>query len=80
MKDDPVPGHFYREQLRVAPDPEKILYEIEDELKHRTRKGQKETLVKYLFYPQKFNEWTSNENFVQGADNDVPPAKKKRNK
>lgn len=78
LKDDPVPGHFYRQQLRLAPDPKEVLYEIEKTLKKRTRGGKKEEFVKWLFYPDKFNEWTDQKNIVHGSDSKPKKRKKRR--
>jgi len=46
---------YYAEQLRLAPDPEKIIFEIEEVLDERISKedGKPQILVKYLYYPCK---------------------------
>lgn len=83
LKDDPVPGHFYQQQLRLAQDPKTILFEIEDVLKTRTRKGKKESLVKYMFYPEKFSEWKTKKDIQNGPDildGNKPKRKKRRKK
>ena len=61
----PLRGHYYREQLTKSPHPGEVEYFfIEKILKSRTRKGKKEFLVKYLFYPNKFNKWIPEQNIV----------------
>jgi len=58
MKDE-VKGHFYSEQLTKCPSPEKKnhFFEIEKVLKTKTIKKTKYLFVKYLYYPNKFNQW-----------------------
>ena len=48
---------FYAEQLRLAPNPENLAFEIEEVLDEKISKedGKSRILVKYLFYPRKFN-------------------------
>ncbi len=56
---DKVPGHFYREQLTKAPAPDykKDFFFVEKILSERVMKGQKYFLVKFLYYPNKFNQY-----------------------
>lgn len=77
LADDVVPGHFYKQQLRLAPDPKTIMYEIEKTLKTRTVKGKKQKLVKWLMYPNKFNTWEDEKNIIKGADSDSKAKRKK---
>lgn len=65
---DPVPGSYYKEQLKPAPKPtESTDWTVEKILKRRTTKGKKEVFVKFLFYPPKFNMWLPAEN-VKGHE------------
>jgi hypothetical protein len=65
---DPVPGHFYQEQLTVAPSPDykKDFFEVEKIIASKTIKKKKFYLVKFLYYPSKFNEFVSEENLIKG--------------
>lgn len=56
---DEVPGWYYAQQLKPALKPTASTdWLIEDILKERTTpKGEKQVLVKFLFYPPKFNLW-----------------------
>lgn len=64
---DPVKGNFYSEQLLKTNVPgDRDLFEIEKVLKTKTVKGKKFLLVKYLYYPSKFNQYVSEENLVIG--------------
>lgn len=55
---DEVPGWYYAQQLKPAIKPTRSTdWLIEDVLKKRTVRGKKQVLVKYLFYPPKFNQW-----------------------
>ena len=62
---DKVTGHFYQEQLTPAPVPEyqKDFFLVEKILGQKTVKGQKFFLVKFLFYPSKFNQYIPESNF-----------------
>ena len=61
---DKVPGHFYRQQLTKAPAPnyKKDFFFVEKILSEKTMKGQKYYLVKYLYYPSKFNQFVPEKN------------------
>ncbi len=61
---DKVPGHFYRQQLTKAPTPnyKKDFFFVEKILSEKTMKGQKYYLVKYLYYPSKFNQFVPEKN------------------
>lgn len=64
MKDE-VKGFFYKEQLtKIQPPKEDRIFEVEEVLKTKTVKKKKWCLVKYLFYPAKFNQWIPEENFT----------------
>jgi hypothetical protein len=62
---DEYPGHFYKEQLVKAPDPnnKKRFFEVEKILKTKKVKNKTFYLVKYLYYPAKFNQYIPEENF-----------------
>lgn len=66
LKNDKVPGRFYRQVLRPAPDAKDpdFYFEVEDVLKTRGSGKKKELFVKYLFYPSKFNEWVPASNLM----------------
>jgi len=63
MKDN-VPGSFYKEQLvkTEKPDYKTNFFEIEKILGSKKVKGKKYFLVKFLYYPSKFNEFIPEEN------------------
>lgn len=62
---DPVPGSYYKQQLKTAPKPTDATYwTVEKVLKRRTVRGKEEVLVKFLFYPPKFNQWLPAENVI----------------
>ncbi len=56
---DKVSGHFYKEELTPAPtiNYKKKFFEVEKILKKKTVKRKLFYYVKYMFYPQKFNQW-----------------------
>jgi hypothetical protein len=56
---DKVPGHFYEQQLTKAPEPnyKKDFFFVEKVLNEKTVRGQKYVLVKFLYYPSKFNQY-----------------------
>lgn len=64
---DKIPGHFYKEQLTKAPKPnyQKDFFFIEKVLGEKKVRGKIYYLVKYLYYPAKFNEYVPAENFKQ---------------
>lgn len=63
---DKVEGHFYKEQLVKcsAPDYQKDLFFVEKVLHKKKIKGKNYYLVKFLFYPNKFNEYIPEENLI----------------
>jgi AAA+ superfamily predicted ATPase len=64
LMNDPVPGHFYRQQLVKSPAPNNDSeFFVEKILKKKTVKRKVFYLVKYLYYPDKFNQWIPKENF-----------------
>jgi hypothetical protein len=69
MKDE-KPGHYYREQLikTEAPDFEQNFFEVEKVLSEKKVRGKKYYLVKFLYYPDKFNEYIPEENMKFSED------------
>jgi hypothetical protein len=67
---DKVPGHFYAEQLTKAPVPDykKDFFLVEKILSEKTIKGKKYYLVKFLFYPSKFNEYVLATNITTSTE------------
>lgn len=62
---DLVKGYFYEEQLLKSPIPKpNDLFEVEKVLNTKTVRGKKYFLVKYLYYPNKFNQYIPEENFA----------------
>ena len=54
LKGAPVKETFYKQQLRKVPKPsEGELFKVEKILKERRKKGKREFLVKFKFYPPK---------------------------
>jgi len=53
---EPVLGIYYEQELAKVVKPDEI-YKIEKILKTRKHKGQTEHFVKWLGYPDKFNQW-----------------------
>ena len=64
MKDE-VPGHYYFEQLTKAPEPnyKSDFFLVEKILGEKIVQRKKYFLVKFLFYPSKFNQYIPAENF-----------------
>jgi hypothetical protein len=62
---DPLDGFYYREQLTAAPEPnyKTDFFAVEKVLKKVRRQNKNFFLVKYLYYPNKFNQFISEENF-----------------
>jgi hypothetical protein len=57
LMDEPIKGTFYEEELSpVSVDVNKT-YKIANILSKRIYKGQKQALVKWKYYPEKFNSW-----------------------
>jgi transposase InsO family protein len=58
-------GVFYEQQLQKINVPADKIYYIKEVVKERkTKSNQKESLVKWLGYPDKFNSWINNNTFV----------------
>ena len=65
---DKVPGHFYAEQLTKAPTPnyKEDVFFVEKVLGQKKVKGKIFYLVKFLYYPLKFNQYIPAENLITG--------------
>jgi len=61
---EPVEGSFYQQELQKVNLPPDQLFVIEKELKKRVRGGRRQTLVKFRYYPAKFNEWINDSDMV----------------
>lgn len=63
LKGEKIEGIFYEPELQKVP--KSVLdeaFRIEKVVSTRKRKGKKEAFVKYLGWPEKFNEWIPHEN------------------
>jgi hypothetical protein len=61
---EPVGGSFYGSEMSKADiDPDKP-YKIEKVIKTRTKRGRKEYLVTYLYWPAKFSQCVSEEDMT----------------
>ena len=65
MKEN-VAGSYYKEQLvkTEKPDYKKNFFEVEKVLSSKIVRGKKYFLVKFLYYPSKFNEFVPEENLM----------------
>ena len=65
MKEN-VAGSYYKEQLvkTEKPDYKKNFFEVEKILSSKIVRGKKYLLVKFLYYPSKFNEYVPEENLI----------------
>ncbi len=54
-----IAGTFYPEEIQTVVKTDKDLFLVESIIKHRTRKGIKEVLVKWKDFPDKFNSWVA---------------------
>ena len=69
LKDD-VPGQYYRQQLTKSPPPKASDYfMVEKILGQKKIKGVQHYLVKYLFYPNKFNQYIPKSNIKANKAN-----------
>ena len=60
---EPIGGQFYRQQLTKAPAPQaKDYFFVEKVLGKKKIKGVPHLLVKYLYYPNKFNQYIPESN------------------
>lgn len=66
---DPVPGYFYKEELTKSEplDFNKNYFMVEKILKTKFVKGVKYSLVRYLFYGSKFDEWVKDSDIKRSS-------------
>lgn len=64
LNDEKIIGKFYNEELCLY-DKKDDVYEIERILKRRTCKGISQILIKWKGYPDTFNSWEAEANFVK---------------
>jgi hypothetical protein len=57
LMDEPITGTFYEWELSPVSIGADRTYKIAKILRRRTNKGQKQVLVKWKYYPEKFNSW-----------------------
>jgi len=64
LMNDKVPGHFYGEELLAAPkiDFENHFFEVETIITKKKINNVPHILVKYMYYPNKFNQWIPESN------------------
>ena len=62
-QNDPVEGHFYKEELQKIelPEGDETVYNIEKVIKRRTKRGRKEAYVKWEGWAKAFNTWIPEE-------------------
>ncbi len=67
LRDDPIVGYFYREQLTKTMEPKDgETFRVEKIIKSETRdNGELYHYVKYTHYPNKFNQWIPASNMVK---------------
>ena len=65
---DPYPGHFYSSQLIKAPEPifNHDFFAVETVLHQKKVRGKTYFLVKFLYYPSKFNAYVSEDDLKVG--------------
>lgn len=64
-----VKGYFYISQLVQSPEPKQgQFFKVQQILKKRKVNGKQEYLVKFLHYPNKFNEWIKEEDLLEKED------------
>ena len=63
LANDPVIGTFYEKELVKVTKRDNV-YRLERVIRKRTRKGVKEILIKWDGYPDKFNSWEKESNFI----------------
>ena len=57
--DDPIEGTFYQQELEKVHVDDNTIFKIDKILKKRKRRGVRESLVRWLYYPAKFDSWLS---------------------
>ena len=54
---EPVEGAWYESELQKVRKDKDVLWKVEKILRRRTRQGQKEVLIKWIGWPDKFISW-----------------------
>jgi hypothetical protein len=54
LQDHRVKGHYYAEQLKIAPKPDDLVFEVEKIIKKKKIRGKNYFFVKYLNYSSVF--------------------------
>lgn len=60
-----ISGSFFEDELILFNPPDDLEYPIEKVIKKRKLGGTTQYLVKYVGWPEKFNEWKSEQEFIQ---------------
>lgn len=70
LMNDLYPGFYYEKQLTKCPAPnfKRDFFMIEKVLGEKMVNKKKYFLVKFLFYPAKFNQYIAETNFIVGQD------------
>lgn len=55
--DESISGTFYAQELQKVNKKEDTVWKVDNILKERTRKGEKEVLVSWYQWPLKYNSW-----------------------
>ena len=59
-----ISGNFYQNELQLATHKKSDTFLIDEILKQKTSKGKKYSLVSYLGWPKKYNEWIPNSSLL----------------
>jgi len=62
FKNEDSTGIYYEDELSPYDEIDETTYKVEKVLGKKTVKGKKFVLVKYIGWPEKFNEWLPAEN------------------
>lgn len=57
LTDDPIQGTFYASELQKVFKDEKTIWRIDKILRKRKVRGKEEVLVRWLWWPNKFDSW-----------------------
>lgn len=68
MKGEPLSEPVYGYELRKAKNLRDIEFRIDRVLDERVKNGVHESYVKYLFYPDKFNDWIPTSSIRSGKN------------
>ena len=62
LKGEDSTGIYYEDELSPCHETDETTYKVENVLGKKTVIGKKFVLIKYKFWPEKFNEWLPPEN------------------